>query len=435
MRPYLRVANVYENRIDTRDILEMNFTPAEAERFLLMPGDILLNEGQSRELVGRPAMFRDEVPGACFQNTLIRFRAHAGLVHPAYALSVFRYYLRAGLFQDVCKWTTNIAHLGAERFAAMPFPLAPKGEQERIGNSLDALLARVDACRGQLDRVPRILKRLRQATCAAAATGALTEDWRNEFSIGLSEWADMTVGAIAESVFDGPFGSHLKSSDYSDAGVRVVRLENIAPLSFIEEKRTYIPQEKFAQLRRHTLLANDVLFSSFVDQEVRVCLLPATLSGVAINKADCFCIRANRETCDPRFLAIRLATRSTFVELDDLIHGATRPRINLSQLKAIRLRLPPLKEQAEIVRRVESLFALADTIESRHSAASARVERLTPALLAKALRGELVPQDLNDEPVSEMLAGLHAPAGRNETPAIRKPGRRKAKREAKEAAA
>jgi type I restriction enzyme S subunit len=146
MRPYLRVANVFENRINTSDVLQMNFTPAEEKRYRLVEGDILLNEGQSRELVGRPAMFRGEVPGACFQNTLVRFRARDGLVDPRYALSVFRYYLRAGFFQAVCKWTTNIAHLGAERFASMPFPLAPPSEQKRIANKVDMLLASVDVC-------------------------------------------------------------------------------------------------------------------------------------------------------------------------------------------------------------------------------------------------------------------------------------------------
>lgn len=74
MRPYLRVANVFEDRIDTTDVLRMNFAPAEYETFRLESGDILLNEGQSPELLGRPVMYRNEVPGACFQNTLIRLQ-------------------------------------------------------------------------------------------------------------------------------------------------------------------------------------------------------------------------------------------------------------------------------------------------------------------------------------------------------------------------
>ncbi len=131
MRPYLRVANVYENRIDVTDVLEMNFPPGEYETYRLQYGDILLNEGQSPELVGRPAMYRDELSGSCFQMTLLRFRAHAG-ISSTFALLVFRAYLRQGRFREAARWTTNIAHLSTRRFAAMMFPLPPLEEQERI---------------------------------------------------------------------------------------------------------------------------------------------------------------------------------------------------------------------------------------------------------------------------------------------------------------
>jgi len=56
-------------------------------------------------------------------------------------------------------------------------------------------------------------------------------------------------------------------------------------------------------------------------------------------------------------------------------------------------RHPPLPEQHEIVRRVESLFALADRIEQRVTVGKERVDRLTQSILAKAFRGELVPTE------------------------------------------
>lgn len=65
-------------------------------------------------------------------------------------------------------------------------------------------------------------------------------------------------------------------------------------------------------------------------------------------------------------------------------------------------------EQREIVRRVETLFALADRIEARYKAVAEKVDKLTPALLAKAFRGELVPQDPNDEPAAVLLERIRA---------------------------
>ena len=74
-------------------------------------------------------------------------------------------------------------------------------------------------------------------------------------------------------------------------------------------------------------------------------------------------------------------------------------------------------------RRVEALFAYADRLEARHTAARAQVEKLTPATLAKAFRGELVPQDPNDEPASKLLERIRA----NSVPAPTKSGGRKQK--------
>ena len=65
--------------------------------------------------------------------------------------------------------------------------------------------------------------------------------------------------------------------------------------------------------------------------------------------------------------------------------------------------LPSLLEQVEIVRRVAELSSLSETFQRRYQDAVARIERVTPSILAKAFRGELVPQDPNDEPTGEML--------------------------------
>lgn len=173
MRPYLRVANVYEDRIDTSDILRMNFEPEEVAIYELQDGDVLLNEGQSPELVGRPAIYRGEVPGACFQNTLIRFRAGDG-IEPEYALLVFRHYMHSGVFREIARWSTNIAHLGLERFRALPFPIPPRDEQQRIvaeaRRRLDAIAGQTRAVQASLARLPEFELEL----LAAAVAGELT---------------------------------------------------------------------------------------------------------------------------------------------------------------------------------------------------------------------------------------------------------------------
>lgn len=180
MRPYLRVANVFENCIDLSDVLRMNFTPAEFETYQLRFGDILLNEGQSLELVGRAAMYRDELPGSCFQNTLVRFRPYP-CVEPGFALYLFIHYLHSHRFQRIAKWTVNIAHLGAGRFAEIEFPLPPVNEQRRIVARIEELFSDLDAAVVALKRAKANLTNYRAAVLKAAIEGKLTAEWRPRY--------------------------------------------------------------------------------------------------------------------------------------------------------------------------------------------------------------------------------------------------------------
>ncbi|MEZ7129276.1 restriction endonuclease subunit S [Nonomuraea sp. AD125B] len=129
--PYLRVANVLRGRIDYSDVKTMGFSRGEREVYGLKPGDILLNEGQSLDLVGRSAIYDGNKGEYCFQNTLVRFRPNSQVL-PEYAQVVFERWLDTGVFAAIAKQTTSIAHLGSERFAALKFPLLPLAEQRYI---------------------------------------------------------------------------------------------------------------------------------------------------------------------------------------------------------------------------------------------------------------------------------------------------------------
>jgi len=179
MRPYLRVANVMEGYIDTRDIMEMEFNEKDYERYHLSEGDILLNEGQSHELVGRPAMFKGEVEGACFTNTLVRFRPRLG-VSGNFAYMVFLSYLQSGRFQQIASRTVNISHLGAGRFADMEFPFPTMEEQTEIVRRVDQLFAYADTIETQVNNALERVNNLTQSILAKAFRGELTEQWRKD---------------------------------------------------------------------------------------------------------------------------------------------------------------------------------------------------------------------------------------------------------------
>jgi len=130
-RPYLRVANVMDDYFNYTDVLSMDFAEGELAKFALEPGDILLNEGQSLELVGRCAMYDGAIPGCCFQKTLLRFRSLEE-VSMEWALGYFQFCQHFGVFASISSQTTSVAHLTAVRFKALQFPRPPLNVQEKF---------------------------------------------------------------------------------------------------------------------------------------------------------------------------------------------------------------------------------------------------------------------------------------------------------------
>ena len=168
LRPYLRTKNVFDGRIDIDDVLSMPMTDEQFGQFMLQEGDVLLNEGQSLELVGRCAIYRGEYPGPCaIQNQLLRFRAHAG-VSGLFASHLFRYCQEKGDFARVALQTTSIAHLGGTRFEQLLLPWPPtEAEQHAIA----VALSDADALLDGLDRLIAKKRSLKQATMQQLLTG------------------------------------------------------------------------------------------------------------------------------------------------------------------------------------------------------------------------------------------------------------------------
>lgn len=177
---YLRVANIKDDRIDFSDLEAMDFDDVHLEKYRLEPGDILVSEGQSPELVGQSAIFRGYDEPLCFQKTLHRFRAVCGVTMPEFAQLVFRSHVRNGVLRAVASITTNIAHLTLEKFQASPFPLPPIAEQAQIVAMADAQLSSVDALDRSLHDNFARGRALRQSILQHALTGKLVPQDPND---------------------------------------------------------------------------------------------------------------------------------------------------------------------------------------------------------------------------------------------------------------
>ena len=171
MRSYMRAANVTWDGISLHDVKEMDFTPAEFETYALRRGDLLLSEASgSASEVGKPAVWNEEVPDCCFQNTLIRVRAPESLV-PFLHLHFYKDAL-TGAFARAARGV-GIHHLGARTLSGWAIHLPPLDEQQRIVETIYWYFRRLDHLNAILERVQRNLRRYRASILKAAVEGRL----------------------------------------------------------------------------------------------------------------------------------------------------------------------------------------------------------------------------------------------------------------------
>jgi type I restriction enzyme S subunit len=299
----------------------------------------------------------------------------------------------------------GLRHVTKGKFERTLVALPPLPEQKRIADKLDAVLARVDACRERLDRVPGILKRFRQAVLAAATSGGLeSETSVDSDSVVISNRKSRLSDTLTQ-LMTGPFGSALHKADYVMGGIPVVNPMHINSGVIVPTTGMAVSTRKAEELSDFQLRVGDVIIARrgvmgrcAVVQPEQEGWLCGTGSMV---------LRPNTQLT-PDYLQKFLSAPATIQVLESDAVGSTMVNLNQRILLSLEIWLPNLEEQGKIVRRVESLFAYADHLESRYTAARARIDRLTPSLLAKAFRGELVPQDPNDEPASQLLERISA---------------------------
>lgn len=225
-------------------------------------------------------------------------------------------------------------------------------------------------------------------------------------------WRFTTLEALCRSITDGPFGSNLKSSDYIESGIRVIRLENIGNLIFKNDKKSYISFEKYRSIKRHTVYTGDIIFSSFISGQTNVAMVPPEIE-FAINKADCFCVRSLQHI-SAEYLKYYLSTRRTYKALVNQVHGATRPRINTTQLKCLFVPICSLQEQNQIVQEIESRLTVCDKLEETINNSLRQAEALRQSILKRAFEGNLLTEvelaacrkEPDWEPVEKLLENV-----------------------------
>lgn len=402
--PIIRVQNVDRNRFlekNMRFITRQKARELSAHKF--QAGDVVITK--LGDPLGKACIVPESISHGIVVADVVRVRIDENRFCKPYAVLAIN---SPAVVNQI-----NLEMMGSTRprvnlnhLRDLEIPLAPLAEQRRIVAKLETLLGKVDACQQRLAKIPVLLKHFRQSVLDAACSGRLTADWRKEN--GGDHCESTTVEAIADYVG----GFAYKSPTFLETGRhQVIRIGNVRPFALkLDASPVFIPDYIAEQTQRFKVLPGDIVISMTGTKYKRdygcAALVTDSDGGLFLNQ------RVARVRCGdsvlPKFLMFWFQT-DLFREF--FFSGETgnvnQGNVGAGGIRNAPIELPPLAEQQEIVRRVEALFALADQIEARFQTAKLQVSALTPSLLARAFRGQLVPQDPTDEPAEKLLERIN----------------------------
>ncbi|MBD2596532.1 restriction endonuclease subunit S [Nostoc spongiaeforme FACHB-130] len=345
--------------------------------------------------------------------------------------------------------------------------LPPLNEQKRIVAKIEELNDRTQKTKEALDSIPQLCDRFRQSVLAAAFRGDLTADWREQnpdvepASVVLErirkerrqnweeeeitkfqrsgrqpkddrwkeKYKEIAIPQLSElpplveswdysyietllsikraGLKTGPFGSLLKKHEHRNTGIPVLGIENISQTGFVEGNKIYIDEVKAQELIDYEVHGGDIIISRS-GTVGEICVVPYGLGEARISTNLIRVCLEQKVILSDYFCFLFRGSQFLLDQISELCSGSTRDFLNQSILSSLIFPIPPLNEQQEIIFRIQSIFKIIENIEKQYQQAKGKLDHLNQSILAKAFRGELVPQDPDDEPASVLLERIRA---------------------------
>ncbi len=410
--PIIRLQNIKRLRFINKNIKYVSNEKAiELSRHSYKKGDIVITK--LGDPLGLACIIPENFQDGVIVADLVRLRINDLAFDKQYLTYLLNSPLVISQLNKHIKGTTRPRiNLGIIR--DLNLPIASISEQKIIAEKLDTLLAQVDSTKARLEQIPQILKRFRQSVIVAAVNGQLTKELHKKNKFKLTElnisipslWKISEIGQFAD-VKGGkrlPKGESLIAENTGFPYIRAGQLKNGTVLP---EGQLYLEEYIQKSISRYTVSSGDLYITI-----VGACIGDAGIIPDVYNNANLTENAAKicnlNENIFNRFLSLWL--RSSYLQdiINSEIKSGAQGKLALARIKSLPLILPPLQEQHEIVRRVEQLFAYADTIEKQVNNALTRVNSLTQSILAKAFRGELTAQWRAENP--ELISGENSAA-------------------------
>ena len=281
-----------------------------------------------------------------------------------------------------------------ESISDFEFALPPLAEQHRIVRKLNSLSNRTAAIRNHLAAIAKLVERYRSFVLDRHMVHAEAEN---------ADWKPKTLEAVRSSEATIRYGV-VQPGEISDEGVQLIRVKDMIGGKIAWGKLRKVSEETdeaYAKAR----VKNDDILISVVGTIGKVAIVDGLTENTNISRAVSR-IRPDKEKVNPKWLFWRLNASDIQARFKGDAREVARKTLNISLLRKTPFKLPPLKEQHKIVRRIEAAFAEINSISVLVGSALILCNRLDQRIIMKAFAGELVLQDPNDEPASALLSRI-----------------------------
>jgi type I restriction enzyme S subunit len=414
----LRMNNIgLEGKIITDSMLKVPKSETNLEKYRLKKDDVIFNNTNSTALVGKTALFDDEIEDCVFSNHLTRIRVNHELTLAKFVVNFLRLEQKRGTFELLCRRFVGQAAVPRESLLNLGFPLPPINEQKRIISKIEELFNESKTVRKVLDKSMSTMKRLRQFVLASAFRGKLVpqdpddEPAKNRWGIKNiplsdkdlptipSKWCYRKLREISERVSVGHVGPTSQYYCDKSLGIPFIRSQNVRPGKLDLEGIRYITVDFHNRLKKSQLLSGDLLIVRVGANRGDSCIVPNKIGDM--NCANIVFARPFNGISE--YLEFYFQSDYCQRKLIELTTGSAQGVINTKSVAEIPVPIPPLEEQIRIVNRIRETFSFADQIEKSVEEARKHVGNIDHAILTKAFHGDLVPQDPKDEPASILL--------------------------------
>jgi type I restriction enzyme S subunit len=280
--------------------------------------------------------------------------------------------------------------------------LPPLNEQQRIVAKIDSLSAKHRRVRDNLDHIPRLVEKYKQAILAAAFRGDLTKDWRTRNAGHDAPWSETSLLDVAQ-IGTGSTPKRGHQRYYSDGHIPWVT-SGVVNAPVVQSANEFITDAAIQETNCKVFPAGTILMAMYGEGQTRGRVAVLGIDAATNQALAAIQVRADGPAVRD-FVLWHL--RSGYLDLRQKAAGGVQPNLNLGIIKAWRIPLPSREEQREIVRLIETALTWIDRLASEGTSARKLIDNLDQSILAKAFRGELVPQNPADEPASELLQRIH----------------------------